>query len=901
MRRTGVWISALVAAACLWAAALQAAPCAPGTTTLCLSGGRFEVQVSWKDFQDRTGSGQAVALTPDTGYFWFFSASNVELIVKVLDARALNGHFWVFYGALSNVEYELTVRDTQTSDIQIYANPAGQFGSAGDTLAFPPDSGSLERATSSRAMGPAGTPIDESAILPAAWESQAACSPGATALCLSGGRFRVEAAWKDFGGKTGAGQAVGLTGDTGYFWFFSSTNVEAVIKVLDARVLNDHFWVFYGALSNVEYTLTVTDTVTGIVRTYSNPSSLFASVGDTLAFGKPTTLQLIDGAVVKGEIDSDTALLYKVYAFFGDARLPQAYAGEPPGLEEHGILFEVSDRWANARERRAALRADWTRIETTRAAVWYRAADAGAATAASNVAAEIEYVWSQEKALFGHEPKTDAGRTSNGGDGKLDLYLLPSFRDPRHTGAGGVTVPYSDQDSSQPRAVYILIRLESASTVPGARATVAHEFFHAIAATYNNGFNGWLNEATATWMEDHVYPTGILNMEHVAAGGYLTSGYKTPYDQPADPYHDYLFLFYLARKFNPGLNRDIWNNLVGKSALDAIDAAIPGGFEQRWPEFALYCWDQPDVDQFDKWDQISSGLVAAAAEPYLPIQSPNPDGVDLPAHYAPPLAMRYAYVEVLTEDVKRLEIKVPTNGGNANAKTQAWIKLADGTTRVEDWSEKSKAVFCRDKASQNVTKLLILHTNSAKRKPAVWGPGKVIADPIACGGFEGTARATQHSVDPPNNGDQTMDVTARFLQDPDPNHPERYYLARITMRFSMRQYYGGAGCTFYVDPTTKSDSFGPSHPRHLIVLDKSTQPPGYQAYGSYDFIATVKEKCDDGRVGEPSPSDVGGDWFNVPEEAHLKANPDGSLTGTYTETFGGTTRRWVWNFQPAGE
>src|SRR5262249_38796821 len=117
------------------------------------------------------------------------------------------------------------------------------------------------------------------------------------------------------------------------------------VKVLDARALNDHFWVFYGALSNVEYTLTVTDTVTGIVRRYANPSGLFASVGDTLAFGKPTSFQLIGGAVVKGEIDAETALLYKVYAFFGDARLPQAYQGDPPGQQDHGIFLEVADRW----------------------------------------------------------------------------------------------------------------------------------------------------------------------------------------------------------------------------------------------------------------------------------------------------------------------------------------------------------------------------------------------------------------------------------------------------------------------------------------------------------------------------------------------------------------------------
>jgi ELWxxDGT repeat protein len=81
-----------------------------------------------------------------------------------------------------------------------------------------------------------------------------ACQPSSTRLCLSGGRYAVEATWQDFQGHRGVGHAVALTPDTGYFWFFSDTNVEAVLKVLDGRTLNDHVWVFYGALSNVEYT-----------------------------------------------------------------------------------------------------------------------------------------------------------------------------------------------------------------------------------------------------------------------------------------------------------------------------------------------------------------------------------------------------------------------------------------------------------------------------------------------------------------------------------------------------------------------------------------------------------------------------------------------------------------------
>ena len=43
------------------------------------------------------------------------------------------------------------------------------------------------------------------------------------------------------------------------------------MKVLDGRTINGRFWVFYGALSNVEYRVLVTDTATGAVRAVPQP------------------------------------------------------------------------------------------------------------------------------------------------------------------------------------------------------------------------------------------------------------------------------------------------------------------------------------------------------------------------------------------------------------------------------------------------------------------------------------------------------------------------------------------------------------------------------------------------------------------------------------------------------
>jgi ELWxxDGT repeat protein len=264
----------------LWTFPLSgAASCQPSDTRLCLAASRFRVEIAWKDFQGHTGVGHAVTLTADTGYFWFFDPANVETVVKVLDARALNGAFWVFYGALSNVEYEITVTDTATGLTHRYFNPSGRLASVGDTAGFGP----LGAYAAKTITAPPSSPP----LVAARTDTAAAtsvCVPGPQRLCLQGGRFAVEAAWKDFQGKTGTGTAVPLSGDTGYFWFFAPTNVEVIAKVLDGRALGGKFWFFYGALSNVEYTLTVTDTQTGAVKTYRNPSGQFGSVADTGAF-----------------------------------------------------------------------------------------------------------------------------------------------------------------------------------------------------------------------------------------------------------------------------------------------------------------------------------------------------------------------------------------------------------------------------------------------------------------------------------------------------------------------------------------------------------------------------------------------------------------------------------------
>ena len=57
-------------------------------------------------------------------------------MVKVLDGRAINGHFWLFTASLTGVEYRLSVKDGETGAVRVYTSPPGRYGGF-DAGAFP--------------------------------------------------------------------------------------------------------------------------------------------------------------------------------------------------------------------------------------------------------------------------------------------------------------------------------------------------------------------------------------------------------------------------------------------------------------------------------------------------------------------------------------------------------------------------------------------------------------------------------------------------------------------------------------------------------------------------------------------------------------------------------------------
>ncbi len=265
-------------------------------TALCLSQNRFTVEVSWRDFEGNTGAGQVVPYrSDDSGLFWFFDSENWEMLVKVLDGCGVNGRFWVFSAATTTVEYTLRVTDTETGVVKEYFNPLGRAASAiTDSDAFASCSAGTN-SIDSRARPAADESVDSVDTIERFSLSQQSsartrvagnCTADSNSLCLNDERFKVGVSWKDFHGNTGSARVVPYgSEDSGLFWFFDEDNWEMLVKILNGCALNSRYWVFSAATTNIEYTLRITDTETGVVREYFNPlGNASVAIGDTSAF-----------------------------------------------------------------------------------------------------------------------------------------------------------------------------------------------------------------------------------------------------------------------------------------------------------------------------------------------------------------------------------------------------------------------------------------------------------------------------------------------------------------------------------------------------------------------------------------------------------------------------------------
>jgi ELWxxDGT repeat protein len=255
----------------LWYFDLPAPRPACPADRLCLQGGRFEVTVSVTGMVPIRGN--RVLASAESGVLSFFSPDNWELLVKVLDGCAINQYFWVYSAAATDQPFLLEVLDRATGTRRTYR----QEGSR-----------PAEPVLDGAAFASCGAPPPPTAYagaLPAAAPAPR-CADDPAAFCFGpGGRFRAKATWQTAAAGGFAHPLAYGSRDSGLFSFFSPSNWELMVKVLDGCAINGRHWVFVAGTTDVGWQLEVEDRATGAVRRYGselgNPQP---AITDTDAF-----------------------------------------------------------------------------------------------------------------------------------------------------------------------------------------------------------------------------------------------------------------------------------------------------------------------------------------------------------------------------------------------------------------------------------------------------------------------------------------------------------------------------------------------------------------------------------------------------------------------------------------
>jgi hypothetical protein len=326
------------------------------------------------------------------------------------------------------------------------------------------------------------------------------------------------------------------------------------------------------------------------------------------------------------------------------------------------------------------------------------------------VAAEARFIYPKFKKLLGRQPPSDRReRCFHGPDGKLDVYVttarkIGSLKPP--TGTAAFVHPYvADEVCLPKKPVFAIVR-------PGVRkAILAHELYHAFQAAYATKqkchlYSEW-NEALATWAGNFVYPDDNVEHDHPAV--------MTTPDFPMNffGYATWVFPYYVTQLHGPQVIREIEEAREKYPNDTHVDKAIPGGFRQRFPEFALYAYNQAPVpgvpgiaSTFRQWDRI----------PDVPKSVPamNLTLGDQPVAMQTLRILTREYRRIVVADprVRKVEFRNPT-ATNADLHVRALVKRADGRWTSENWDGRTTVDFCRDRPSEDVREIILAYSNSS--------------------------------------------------------------------------------------------------------------------------------------------------------------------------------------------
>ena len=738
----------------------------------------------------------------------------------------------------------------------------------------------------------------------------------------------------------------------------------------------------------------------------------------------PSSEALIAQALAGQRIDAEQALSYRVFALFGDPRLPMEFEGAPSELPDHLLLREVAGRlpglsgatqqlllpflippiyaesWQAKRQQAEAapaqrLDADRKRPHAdvttncfvpqfagaTRSTEHFRiwgyfgdgliGGDDGNPTTETFtdfIASVVEEVYRAETELFKRVPLSDLAEPCNGGDGRVDIYLSPLDMAGRMPAQ---TVAYPNRCEKVP--AYIVLN-PIAMTLSMGRATVAfplarnkqkwksviaHEFAHvlqfgmdrqAACAEYK-----WFDEATATWVMDHVDATadfedgggspgssGFARRQGKFLMNYLYNDHRvsienaSPESNPElNGYGDYLFFQYVARSHQPDTIRQMFDATLTMGSVEAMASALDakGGMKRIWPEFAATLWNDAAGQVLDYWntqDRYDIGLAdiySPAAPPTL--ASTKLKALKLDQKGAPRASFKLfenalvgASYEFQPRSVlyEHLIFSDPTLHSvhffnpiavlpdKAFMKVQVKRKIGGQWQALEDWTLEPSKQFCLDRKDERLEELLVIVSNSEVNRGSEQPfrvahnvPLRVATSNVACWQWQGSASTVVT--------DSAFSLTST---------------ARASVTLAVTSTLPGRLIVEPVAGSVSADSLQTFGCTTTLVGAARTVVPGTGGHGNLDFNLDLDLGFGD--IGAPPPDrkmitllgssmlstastmvcqgvtfsatrDQSWSWLQVDDPSLYSVSADGqTIEGSFTGGLGSTVIKSVWKF-----
>ena len=271
-------------------AAAEPKSCKAGPDRLCFQGNRFLVDAGWRNpTTGETGKGTVLKRGPNFGVF-SLGSGHADLLVRMTKTGQ---EVRLLYGQLTNFQFSVGVTDTKKRGTTRYYNGPNNCGAvrqipgaltaglaveAGDDLFDLLNPPSFDFVKS----GP-GIPedLDLASQVFIDHHETGTCKATATRLCLHANRFQADPSWRHpTTGATGTAKATRITDSSGTFAFKTANGADVAVKAVET----DRARIVWGSLTSFEFTLTVTDTLSGQVKTYTNPAGTFCGGVDEEGF-----------------------------------------------------------------------------------------------------------------------------------------------------------------------------------------------------------------------------------------------------------------------------------------------------------------------------------------------------------------------------------------------------------------------------------------------------------------------------------------------------------------------------------------------------------------------------------------------------------------------------------------